>query len=188
MAGYNAPQRLVASGVWELPLGKGKRYMSGISPALDHIVGGWTLDTIATFSKGNPFTVLAASSTTMDPMTQLRANQVCDGRSTLKNKDVRTNGHYWFETSCFAKPAPNYFGNSAPNVITGPGVNNWDIGAGKLISLRESMDIQFRADAFNAFNHAQFLNPDSNMADTNFGKITTVGPSKEFQFSLKLLW
>jgi Carboxypeptidase regulatory-like domain len=188
MAGYNAPQRLVASGVWELPLGKGKRYMSGISPALDHIVGGWTLDTIATFSKGNPFTVLAASSTTMDPMTQLRANQVCDGRSTLKNKDVRTNGHYWFDTSCFAKPAPNYFGNSAPNVITGPGVNNWDIGAGKLISLRESMDIQFRADAFNAFNHAQFLNPDSNMADTNFGKITTVGPSKEFQFSLKLLW
>ena len=188
MAGYNAPQRLVASGVWELPLGKGKRYVSGISPALDHIVGGWTLDTIATFSKGNPFTVLAASSTTMDPITQLRANQVCDGRSTLKNKDVRTNGHYWFDTSCFAKPAPNYFGNSAPNIITGPGVNNWDIGAGKLIALRESMDLQFRADAFNAFNHAQFLNPDSNMADTNFVKITTVGPSKEFQFSLKLLW
>jgi hypothetical protein len=188
MAGYNAPLRLVASGVWELPLGKGKRHLSVISPALEHIVSGWTLDTVTTFSKGNPFTVLAASSTTMDPMTQLRANQVCDGRSTLKNKDVRANGHYWFDTSCFAKPAPNYFGNSAPNIITGPGVNNWDLGVGKLIALRESMDIQFRADAFNAFNHAQFLNPDSNMADTNFGKITTVGPSKEFQFSLKLLW
>jgi hypothetical protein len=53
MSGYNVPQRLVASGVWELPLGKGKRYLSGISPALDHIVGGWTLDTIAAFSQGN---------------------------------------------------------------------------------------------------------------------------------------
>jgi hypothetical protein len=155
---------------------------------LDHIVSGWTLDTIATFSKGNPFTVLAASSTSMDPMTSYRADQTCNGRSSLKNKDVRGNGHYWFDTSCFAKPAPNYFGNSAPNIITGTGVNNWDIGAGKLIALRESMALQFRADAFNAFNHAQFLNPDSNMADTNFGKITTVGPSREFQFSLKMLW
>jgi hypothetical protein len=67
-------------------------------------------------------------------------------------------------------------------------VNNWDIGAGKMIALHESMALQFRADAFNAFNHAQFLNPDSNMADTNFGKITTVGPSREFQLALKLLW
>lgn len=50
------------------------------------------------------------------------------------------------------------------------------------------MALQFRADAFNAFNHAQFLNPDSNMSDTDFGKITTVGPSREFQLSLKFLW
>lgn len=188
MAGYNAPQRLVGSGVWQLPFGKGKRHLNGISPALDRIVGDWTLDTIATFSMGNPFSVLAASSTAMDPMTHFRANQLCDGRSTLKNKNVRSNGHYWFDTSCFAKPAPNYFGNSAPNIITGPGVNNWDIGAGKLIDLRESIALQLRADAFNAFNHAQFLNPDSNMSDTTFGKITTVGPSREFQFSMKVLW
>jgi hypothetical protein len=75
--------------------------------------------------------------------------------------------------------------------MTGPGVNNWDIGAGKMIALRESMNMQFRADAFNAFNHAQFQNPDSTYTDTNFGKITTVSatdPSREFQFSLKMLW
>ncbi len=137
---------------------------------------GWLdPDTIASFSKGNPFSVLAASATKMDPMTSFRADQTCDGRSTLKNRDVRKNGHYWFDTSCFSLPAPNYFGNSRPNIITGPGVNKWDIGAGKLFALRESMALQFRADAFNAFNHAQFLNPDSNMSDKNFGKITTRG-------------
>jgi hypothetical protein len=188
LAGYNAPQRLVASGVWNLPLGMGKSYLSGISPALDHIIGGWTLDTIATFSQGNPFTVLAASSTTMDPMTQYRANVLCKGRSSLANKNVRSNGHYWFDTACFATPATNYFGNSGPNILTGPGVDNYDIGAGKIIALRESMDLQFRADAFNAFNHAQFLNPDSTMTDTNFGRITTAGPSRELQLSMKLLW
>jgi hypothetical protein len=188
LAGYNAPQRLAASSVWNLPLGKGKQYLNGISSAMDRVVGGWTLDTIATFSKGNPFTVLAASSTTMDPMTQFRADQLCNGRSSLKNKNVRSNGHYWFDTACFATPAANYFGNSGTNIITGPGVNNWDIGAGKLIALRSPVNMQFRAEAFNAFNHAQFLNPDSTMTDTNFGKITTVNSSREFQFSLKLLW
>jgi len=191
LAGYNVPQRLVASSVWNLPLGRGKQFLNGISPALDRVIGGWTLDTIATFSKGNPFTVLAASSTTMDPMTQFRADQTCNGRSSLKNKDVRSNGHYWFNTACYAPPAANHFGNSGTNIMTGPGVNNWDIGAGKMIALRESMNMQFRADAFNAFNHAQFQNPDSTYTDTNFGKITTVSatdPSREFQFSLKLLW
>ena len=188
MTGYNVPERLVASAVWELPLGEGRRYLSSTSPAFDHIVGGWTLDTIASFSQGNPFTVLAASSTAMDPMTSYRADQLCNGRSSLKNKNVRSNGHYWFDTACFAKPSPNYFGNSAPNSITGPGVNNWDLGAGKLFTFHESMALQFRADAFNAFNRAQFLNPDSNMSDTNFGKITTVGLSRQFQFGLKLLW
>ncbi len=188
LAGYNAPQRLVASGVWELPFGKGKRYMGESSSLVNQIIGGWTLDTIATFARGNPFTVLAASSTTMDPYTQFRANQLCDGRSNMTNKDVRSNGHYWFNTACFETPAPNTFGNSAPNIITGPGVNNWDIGAGKLIALHEPVKLQFRADAFNAFNHAQFLNPDSTMTDTDFGKITTTGPSREFQFAMKLLW
>lgn len=188
MAGYNVPQRLVASGVWQLPLGRGQRFLTQAPPVLDRVVSGWTLDTIATFSKGNPFTVLAASSTPMDPMTQFRANQLCDGRRSLKNKDLRSNGHYWFDTSCFAVPPANYFGNTGPNIMTGPGVNNWDIGAGRRISVRETMAVQFRADAFNAFNHAQFLNPDSNMADANFGRVTTVGPSREFQFSLKLLW
>ena len=188
MTGFNVPQRLVTSSVWAVPIGKGKHYFNNISSVSNLIVAGWTLDTIATFSQGFPFTVLAASSTSMDPMTNYRADRLCDGRSTLKNKDVRSNGHYWFDTSCFAKPAPNYFGDSSPNIITGPGVNNWDIGAGKLTPLRENLALQFRADAFNAFNHAQFLNPDSNMSDTNFGKITTTAPARVLQIAMKLVW
>jgi hypothetical protein len=62
---------------------------NGVSPVLNQIVSGWTLDTIATFSKGNQFTVLAVSSTSMDPMTQYRAYQFCDGRSTLKQRKTQ---------------------------------------------------------------------------------------------------
>jgi hypothetical protein len=124
----------------------------------------------------------------MDPLTNFRPNRLCGGRSSLANHDVRSNGHYWFDTSCFAMPAPNYFGDSGTNIITGPGVNNWDIGIGKVIALRESMNLQFRTEFFNAFNHAQFQNPDSTMTDTNFGRITTARPARELQFGLKLLW
>ena len=188
MAGFNVPQRLVVSGVWDLPLGRGKAYASGISSAWNHVLGAWTLNTIATFSDGNPFTVLAATSTTMDPMTNFRANRLCDGRSSLQNKDVRSNGQYWFDPTCFAAPAANYFGDSGTNIITGPGVNNWDIGIGKFIPVHESVNLQFRTELFNAFNHAQFQNPDSTMTDTNFGRITTARPARELQLSLKLLW
>lgn len=188
LAGFNVPQRLVASGVWTLPFGRGKKFLSSIPSSWNQLVGGWSLNTIATFSQGNPFTILAATSTTMDPMTQYRADQVCDGRSSLANKDVRSNGGYWFDPSCFAPPAANHFGNVGVNTITGPGINNWDMGMEKLFSLSEEMNLQFRVEAFNAFNHAQFLNPDSVKTDLNFGKITTARPGRELQFGLKLLW
>ena len=188
LAGFNVPQRLVASGVWDLPLGKGKKYLNGGSPTMNYLLGGWTLNTIATFSKGNPFTVLAATSTSMDPMTNFRPNRLCNGRYSLTNQDVRSNGLYWFDPSCFAKPAPNYFGDSGTNIITGPGINNWDMGIGKVFPIREAMDLQFRTELFNAFNHTQFLNPDSTMTDSTFGRITTARPARELQFGLKLLW
>ncbi|HXY03480.1 MAG TPA: hypothetical protein VEI49_07850, partial [Terriglobales bacterium] len=104
------------------------------------------------------------------------------------NKDVRSNGHYWIDTSCFMRPTAGYFGDSGTNIITGPGVNNWDIGVGKVFPIRESFSLQFRAEFFNAWNHTQFLNPDSTMTDTNFGRITTARPARELQFGLKLLW
>lgn len=188
MAGFNVPQRLVVSSVWDLPFGRGKTFANGISSGWDRLIGGWTINTIGTFSEGNPFTMLAATSTTMDPMTNFRADRLCDGRSSLKNKNVRTNGQYWFDTSCFAVPAANYFGDSGTNIITGPGVNNWDIGIGKFIPVHESVSLQFRTELFNAFNHTQFQNPDSTMTDTNFGRITTARAARELQLGMKLLW
>lgn len=188
MAGFNVPQRLVASGVWELPLGRGQRFLNHANAPADSIVRGWTLNAIATFSQGNPFTVLAANSTSMDPMTSFRPDRLCSGRSSLENKDVRTNGHYWIDTACFAMPASSMFGNSGANILTGPGLNNWDVGVGKLIPLHEEVDLEFRAEAFNAMNHAQFLNPDFVMTDTSFGQITTAAPARVLQFAMKLVW
>ena len=101
---------------------------------------------------------------------------------------MRTNGQYWIDTSCFVAPAPNFFGNAGANILTGPGVNNWDIGLGKVIPLRETASLELRFEAFNALNHAQFQNPNTVMTDSNFGHITTAGPARQLQMAAKFLW
>ncbi|HXX01923.1 MAG TPA: hypothetical protein VEJ00_11975, partial [Candidatus Acidoferrales bacterium] len=79
------------------------------------------------------------------------------------------------------------FGNSAVGAVTGPGQQNYDFTLEKMFSVRESMNVQFRADFFNIFNHAQFANPDVGTADATLGQIlsTTVNP-RIVQFALKV--
>lgn len=99
LAGFNVPQRLVISTTWEVSAGRGHALLGDAAPAVNAIVGGWTLNAIGTMSGGNPFTVLAANSTSMDPMTSFKPDRLCNGRESLRNRNVRTNGHYWIDTS-----------------------------------------------------------------------------------------
>ena len=187
LAGFNVPQRLMIASVWQVPVGRGKHFLKNLSPFWDRVAGGWAADVITTFSAGNPFTVNAPNNT-VDPLTNFRANRLCDGRTGLKDANLRTNGLYWLDTGCFAAPAAGYFGNSGAYILTGPGANNWDLALEKNVQLRESTRLQFRAELFNAWNHAQFLNPDSTVGDVNFGQVTQVRAPRQIQFGLKLLW
>jgi hypothetical protein len=173
--------------------------------ALDELVGGWSLDAIGTMQAGLPFTITAPNTTAWSPG-QIRVNQYCNGRNTLINKDIRTNGHYWFSNQmvngvfqnesnggCYVDPAldpvnlvngkqpvvngiqaRDAFGNFQFDGMTGPGLNNWDLGAHKSFSLHREAKFTLRGEFFNAFNHAQFANPNSGVnAGTSFGRITS---------------
>lgn len=187
MTGFNVPQRLTVATVWELPAGRGKRFLRNVSPLWSRVVGGWTANVIAAFSSGNPFTINAPNNTAA-PLTNFRADRLCNGRAELRNSDLRANGLYWFNPGCFAAPQAGYFGNSGANIITGPGVNNWDIAVEKNAQLREALRLQFRAELFNAWNHAQFKNPSSMVGDANFGQVIQTRDAREIQLGLKLLW
>ena len=187
MAGFNVPQNLMTAAVWQLPVGKGRHLLGGASPVLNGFVGGWTLDAITSFSTGNPFTVNAPNNTGA-VLTNFRANRLNNGRTGLNNTNLRTNDLCWVNPSSFATPADGYFGNSGANIITGPGLNNWDLALQKDFQLRERWRLQFRSEFFNAWNHAQFANPDSTVGDANFGQITSARDGREIQFGLKLLW
>jgi hypothetical protein len=70
----------------------------------------------------------------------------------------------------------------------GPGINNWDMGILKDLKLTESKSLQFRAEFFGLFNHAQFSNPSGNIIDSNFGFVTSSSGERIGQVALKFLF
>ena len=152
-------------------------------------IGGWTVTAIAVVSTGQPVT-LSAPNQTGSPFITPLPNRVCDGRNDESAGGVRQNGFLWFDTVCFTVPTVGYFGNAGATVLNGPGINNWDLGIHKWFPLgADARGIQFRAEMFNAWNHAQFQQPNGNAgAGANFGRISAARQPRLVQLGLKLLW
>ncbi|MEO8596030.1 MAG: carboxypeptidase-like regulatory domain-containing protein [Candidatus Solibacter sp.] len=184
-ANFDVRHRAVASAVWDLPFRRGHTASLWRQFAID----GWTVTAIAVFSTGQPVNLRAPNQTGSPFITPL-PNRICDGRSDHLSDHVRDNGSLWFDTACFAVPAVGYFGNSGPTVLPGPGVHNWDLGVQKSFALPDdAARLQFRAEMFNAWNQAQFQQPNGDAgAGTNFGRIFASRPPRLVQLALKLLW
>jgi hypothetical protein len=185
-ANFDVRQRAVGSAVWELPFGRGRRFGTGLPGWTDAIAGNWRFTAITTFASGAPV-FLAAPNQTGSVLINPLPNRVCDGRNGNLSGNIRSNGFLWFDPACFLVPGVGYFGNSGPTVLDGPGINNWDIGIEKSFPVRERARVQLRAEMFNAWNHAQFGQPDGNSGDgPNFGRISSVRPPRLIQLAAKL--
>jgi hypothetical protein len=97
-------------------------------------------------------------------------------------------GKPYFDTSLFSPEGLGQVGTSSRRFFHGPGINNWDIALQKDTRLTETMNLQFRTEFFNAFNHAQFGLPDGNVNDATFGLVSTADAPRILQFGLKLLF
>jgi hypothetical protein len=175
-ATFDVRNRAVGSVIWEVPYGRGR------------VTRGWSVSAVTTFDTGQPVLLSGPNQTNTLFLNHL-PNRVCDGRSSRLSGNIRNNGLLWFDPACFQVPPTGYFGNSGATVLYGPGVNNWDLGVTKLTRLSESIGLHFRAELFNAWNHAQFQQPDGNAGDgANFGRISAVRPPRLVQFAAKLVW
>lgn len=176
--------RHVISGSWtyELPFGRGRRYMGDSSKALDLIAGGWSINGIAALRSGGPMNVQARNNL-LNTGTNNWSNNAC-GDNIRMPKDV----NQWFDPTCFADPSDPYvFGNARSGVLRAPGVVNFDISAFKGFKITERFNAEFRAEFFNIANNAHFDRPETNSANANFGRITrTVLTPREIQLGLKL--
>ena len=154
------------------------------------ILSGWETAGIITVQSGRPFTVALLSeidnSGTGRSILGFGANDRPNlvGNAELSNP---TTGQ-WFNTSAFAFAAPGTFGNAGRNILDGPGFQNVNVSLMKNTGLGERVNLQFRAEAFNLFNHPNFNLPDNFLGSPTFGRITSARDPRHIQFGLKLLF
>lgn len=176
-ASYNTPQVLVASAVYDLPFYQSQQGMTG------HILGGWEVSGILSANSGSNFSVLENG----DPFDTgnrgigLGANRPDQVKSITKSKSFDK----WFSTDSFAH-ASGHFGSEKSNPIVGPGYQNWDLAGIKNFRIWESVNFQFRAEFFNAFNHVNPYDPGNDMDNSNYGQITSAHEPRRIQLAAKL--
>jgi hypothetical protein len=187
---FDVPHRFVASYIYDLPFGSGKRWGADVTGMVEKLVSGWQLGGITTFASGTPFTVTTGTTTgTTTIFGANRPNRICDGNLPA---DQRT-PERWFDTSCFVDHPANQFGNSGRNILRQDGVVNFDINIAKNTAINERMTLQFRTELFNAFNHTHFARPGAIITTpVTFGVVTQntrgIGRAREIQFGLKLIF
>ena len=157
---YDRTHAISTSALWELPIGRGRRFLNTSNGALNQLFGGWSISGIYTFMTGEPFSVTSGQRTN---------NNAHVSRALLLDPTIRAQlqelpnqnfaGPVFFPNNdAFALPPPGSNGASR-NLFTASNYWNIDLGFTKIFPITERLKLQFRAEMFNAFNHANFDNP-----------------------------
>jgi hypothetical protein len=171
--------RFVGSFVWDIPY-----FRSGSNGLVRTVLGGWSFSGVETIQTGNPVNVTISSDQANTGQASQRPNRVgpihagsCGGvRVACVNSDA------------WALPAPYSYGNSARNPFYGPGTVNLNSALAKTFPIYERLSFQFRADAYNTFNHVDWGPPNGVWTSPTFGNITTAGPMRIFEFEGRLMF
>lgn len=186
---FDVRHRLSASYSYALPFGRGKQFLAD-DGFLSTILTGWETHGIVTLQSGRPFTVALLSeidnSGTGRSILGFGAN---DRPNVVGNPQASSPSTLqWFNTAAFAFPAPGTFGDAGRNILDGPGFQNVNTALVKNTRFNERVNLQFRAEAFNLFNHPNFNLPDNFLGSPTFGRITSARDPRHIQFGLKLLF
>ena len=153
------------------------------------LLGGWEIAGIWTMHSGLPFSVYGpnGSNNSYSNIGSDRADEVAGAALNQHQGPLNQWLNEYFNTAAFVANAPGTFGNSAKNLLTGPGYDNVDLLLSKNFQLAERYRLQFRWEMFNAFNRTWFSNPDATVGDGAFGQITSDSNSPRLmQAALKL--
>jgi hypothetical protein len=179
-ASFDQPNRLTASGSWELPVGKNKRFSLG---AGNWILGDWQISGIYTLTSGRAFSVYGYSGPSFDQMGEpftgrYRADVSGDPRSGFQQSPSE-----WFNTGVFSTSVPGVYGNSSKGLLRGPYFADLDLGFTKVFPITERQKLQFRTELFNVGSswHAKNdfsgtnLIPGNTVGSCNFGFLGGAG-------------
>ncbi len=187
VSAHDVPNSFALSYVYELPVGKGRKFGSHLNPVVDAVVGGWQSSAIWTIQSGLPLIFSA-------PVNQFNYStwQFPNVSSTVPLTVANQNIYHWFNTAAFSAPASFTYGDSPRYIgqIRYSLGDNWNLNLAKNFRLPyEGIRIQFRAEMYNAFNHVRFGRADTNLTDQGFGLVTSEAPGtgpRTIQMALRL--
>jgi hypothetical protein len=155
---FDIPHNFQFTGAYELPFGKGKRWLSDNAVA-SALTGGWQLSWVFGAYASTPFTVTASGTSLNAPGNSQQADQV---KSEVKKLGGIGRGTPYYDPTAFAPVTEARFGTVGFNTLRGPNTANLDLGLFREIRITEGIKLQFRAEAFNATNTPHFSNPGNN--------------------------
>ena len=171
---------LVFNHVYDLPFGYDRRYLN--SGPIAYFVGGWNVSGVWSLHSGSPFTPIYGSTVSNSSGGgDQRPNRIASGRLS----SGQTLNH-WFDTTAFVAPALYTFGNSGTGILTGPGYFDTDLTVVRHFAFHERYGADFRAEAFNAFNRANFNNPNATIGTSTAGVISGTASPRVLQLAVKL--
>jgi hypothetical protein len=183
LSDYDARNRFVVNYVWDLPVPKYDGFKG-------KLLDGWEASGILTFQSGFPIRI-----TSQDDIEELDSTDLFEfpGEPNLTapfhTQNIRQNNGFVFDPNLFTNSTvlPGTIGNAPRTICCGPGINNWDMSFMKETNFGERLQMEFRGDIFNIWNHAQFYSVDGDVSDqgSTFGQVQHVHDPRLVQFSLK---
>jgi hypothetical protein len=182
---FDVPQRATAAVVYEMPVGRGRRYQIS-SRVLDGVLGGWRMSSIFVANSGMPFTVSMSGANLSGSLAgSWFPNRIRDGALPESERSI----YGWFDTTAFTTPAQYAFGNAGRNILRTPGLWNADFSLAKEFRIPmprlESSKLEIKALSTNVFNHPNFGAPASSIGAATVGRITTAGAARMIQLGAR---
>jgi outer membrane receptor protein involved in Fe transport len=188
LAEFDIKHRFVASYIYELPFGHGRRWGSAWNGVTNAILGGWQVTGIHVLQSGLGLTATLGGSTVLNIGGERRARPNVFGDPNLSDSERTL--QRWFNTDAFRafSPAPQAFGNAGVGIMRGPNYMNFDFTMAKDFHFNERFRLQFRTEFFNAFNRANFGPPNVMRDSGGFGQILSASNARIIQFGVKLYY
>jgi hypothetical protein len=177
----------VLSEIWEVPFGRGKQFSSNLNPVLNAVLGNWSLGGILTLTTGHVYNITVNGDPANAGQTD-RANLVGNPNAVPGGSRVAE----FFNTAAFRPNAPFTYGDLGRNSMFGPGFANLDCSLMKEATpfkvKDQAVNMQFRWEVFNVFNHPNFGFPGSTFGTPTFGQLTYADDGRKMQAGLKFIF
>jgi hypothetical protein len=193
VTGFDRTHNFQIMSIWQLPFGKGKRWLPSQNRVVDAIVSGWQTNSLISLMSGPPFTIYASGNLDM-PGNSQTADQV---KSSVTKLGGIGPGTPFYDPNAYADVAGPRLGTSGFNSLRGPGIVNWDFGLFREFSITERIKLQFRMESFNFTNTPHFATPEDGTTcvcdGSDFMIVNTVTnlaregiDERQFRFGLRL--